>query len=41
MEETGLIEMFRKQKEKGFEVFAEQYLGKFRINESVSYVNAK
>ena len=26
---------------KGFEVFAEQYLGKFRINESVSYVNAK
>ena len=26
---------------KGFEVFAEQYLGKLRINESVSYVNAK
>lgn len=26
---------------KGFELFAEQYLGKFRINESVSYVNAR
>ncbi len=26
---------------KGIELFAEQYLGKFRINESVSYVNAK
>ncbi|RRD40421.1 TonB-dependent receptor [Leptotrichia sp. OH3620_COT-345] len=26
---------------KGFELFAEQYLGKLRINESVSYVDAK
>lgn len=26
---------------KGAEAFAEQYLGKFRINESLSYVNAK
>ena len=26
---------------KGIELFAEQYLGNFRINESVSYVNAK
>ena len=25
----------------GFELFAEQYIGKFRMNESLSYVNAK
>lgn len=34
-------ENLKKTERKGIELFAEQYLGKFRINESLSYVNAE
>lgn len=39
---TGWVyENLGKTERKGVELFAEQYLGKFRINESFSYVSAK
>lgn len=38
---TWKTENIQETSRKGVELFAEQYLGKFRINESLSYVDAK